>query len=67
MDTQTENYINEFRQKLDNVFNKFTVEDFKRVHAKFVGGVISIEVNFKKRFPEEYKIHMGEFYGPDSD
>ena len=65
MTEETERNIDEMRRKLDTTLDLFTVEDFRRVHAKFVGAVISVEVGFKKRFPEESAKYMKEFYGED--
>lgn len=47
--------IDEMRRRMDDLWEKMSVEDFKRVHAKFVGAVISIETGFKKWFPEAWE------------
>ena len=60
-----EDYIKEMKEKLDVVWETASVEDLKRIHSKFVGAVISVEVAFKKKFPEEWEVYQKEFYGED--
>lgn len=57
--------IDLMRVKMDQLWDQMTAEDFARVHAKFVGAVISIETGFKKRFPEEWVKYEKQFYGDD--
>lgn len=42
-----------------------SVADFRRIHGKFIGAVISVETGFKARFPDEWRIYEREFYGDD--
>lgn len=65
MERTTEQYIDEFRKKLDSILDSFTVEDFRRIHAKFFGALVSVEIGFKKRFPEEAAKYEKEIYGED--
>jgi hypothetical protein len=62
---ETAAWIEETRQRLDSIMNTFTVETFRRLHGKFVGCVIAIEVGFKRRFPDEWDAYEKEFYGDD--
>ena len=53
------------RAKLDSLWNEMSVADFRRIHGKFIGAVISVETGFKARFPDEWRIYEREFYGDD--
>lgn len=65
MEQDTADLIDTMRKKLDDLFSTFTVEDFKRIHAKFFGGLLSVETHFKRRFPEEWAKYEDSFYGED--
>jgi hypothetical protein len=66
MDADTERAIDEARQKLDALWQTMTVEDFRRVHAKFFGCILSVETGFKRRFPAEWAAYEKDFYGEDA-
>ena len=57
--------IEMMRARMEALWESMTVEDFKRVHAKFFGCIISIEQGFKKRFPAEWIDYGREFYGEE--
>ena len=58
-------YIEEMRAKLETLWSKMTVEDYKRLHAKFFGCLLSVEQGFKKHFPKEWEKYSKEFYEND--
>ena len=62
---ETLKHIEAMRARLTETLDQFKVEDFKRVHAKFVGAVIALEVGFKTRFPAAWAEYEREFYGED--
>lgn len=59
--------IDEFREKMDSIMEGFKAEDFERVHSKFFGGLIALEVGFKRRFPERAEKYFAELYGEDDE
>jgi hypothetical protein len=59
-------YIEEIRAAFDTLWDRFTIEDFRRVHAKFFGAIVSVEIGFQRRFPEAWQAYEHEFYGDDS-
>lgn len=65
MTKETEQVIDDFRRKMDTILDKFTVADFRRVHAKFFGAILSLEIGFKNRFPEEWDKYEHEMYGEE--
>lgn len=65
MEQNTQAFIEDARRKLDTIVDSLTVADFTRLHAKFTGCVVALEVGFKRRFPEEYEKWDREFYGDD--
>jgi hypothetical protein len=67
MTEETERHIDEFRKRLDSILDNFTVADFRRVHAKFFGAILSVEIGFERRFPEEAAAYRLEVYGPEED
>jgi hypothetical protein len=62
--TQT---IDEVRDALETVWETMAVEDFRRLHGRFVGVVLSVEAGFRQRFPEEWAAYQQEFYGEDGE
>lgn len=65
MGDDTDKHIEEARAALEGLWEAMTAADFRRIHAKFVGCVISVETGFKRRFPDEWRVYEREFYGDD--
>lgn len=63
--TIEERYIDEFRQKMEGILDNFTLEDFKRIHSKFFGGLIALEIGFARRFPKECEEYLKETYNEE--
>lgn len=62
MDSETEKVVDEFRKRIETITGTFSLDDFKRVHAKFFGGIIALEALAMKQYPEEWEKHMEIFY-----
>ena len=58
-------YIEEMRAKLESLWEKMSLEDYKRLHAKFFGCILSVEQGFQKHYPKEWEEYKKEFYGDD--
>ena len=65
MTDETLKNIEMMRQKLEEVWENMTPNDFARVHAKFFGAILSVEQGFKKHFPKEWERYQKDFYGDD--
>jgi hypothetical protein len=54
--------VDEMRRKFEDLWDKLSAADFKRLHQKFVDCLLSLETGFKKKFPEEFEKWEREFY-----
>lgn len=53
------------REKMDQLWSQLSVEDFKRLHAKFFGAIISLEVGFERKYPKEWAEYSKETFPPE--